>query len=143
MTHTDTTPTGALLLDVRNVTLAFAGVVALDDVSLAVPTGSLFSVIGPNGAGKTSLFNCLSGVYTDDHHLVGTEVCVAHSTWLDCEDSGFMVDSAGVSPGKDNQSGLFDLHVRLVGRLPYLTVFAQGHPPAGVILTCHAPILES
>jgi len=51
------------LVDVQSLTLAFAGVRALDGVSLAVSPGELFAVIGPNGAGKTSLFNCISGVY--------------------------------------------------------------------------------
>ncbi len=51
------------ILRVDRITLAFAGLVALDDVSLNVPEGSLFAVIGPNGAGKSSLFNCISGVH--------------------------------------------------------------------------------
>jgi branched-chain amino acid transport system ATP-binding protein len=51
------------LLSVEGVTLAFSGLVALDDVSLEVPEGSLFAIIGPNGAGKSSLFNCISGVH--------------------------------------------------------------------------------
>lgn len=53
----------APLLEVANVSLSFAGVRALDDVSLSVDEGELLAVIGPNGAGKTSLFNCISGVY--------------------------------------------------------------------------------
>jgi len=52
-----------VLLELEQVTLKFAGITALSDVSLAVPQGSIFAVIGPNGAGKTSLFNCISGVY--------------------------------------------------------------------------------
>ncbi len=50
-------------LHIRDIRLAFAGIVALDNVSLTVPAGTLQAVIGPNGAGKTSLFNCISGVY--------------------------------------------------------------------------------
>jgi branched-chain amino acid transport system ATP-binding protein len=51
------------LLDETDVGLSFAGVRALDGVSLRVAPGELCAVIGPNGAGKTSLFNCISGFY--------------------------------------------------------------------------------
>ena len=51
------------LLNVDDITLEFAGVRALDRVSLDVEQGALVAVIGPNGAGKTSLFNCISAVY--------------------------------------------------------------------------------
>jgi branched-chain amino acid transport system ATP-binding protein len=51
------------VLDVREVTVTFAGVVALDDVSLRVEPGTVHAVIGPNGAGKSTLFNVISGVY--------------------------------------------------------------------------------
>jgi len=53
----------APLLEVRDVTLRFGGVQALDGVTFDVLPGELFAVIGPNGAGKTSIFNCLNGVY--------------------------------------------------------------------------------
>ncbi|MEV4311383.1 ABC transporter ATP-binding protein [Actinocrispum sp. NPDC049592] len=50
-------------LTVRDLTLRFGGVTALNGVSFDVHSGELFAVIGPNGAGKTSIFNCLNGVY--------------------------------------------------------------------------------
>ena len=40
-------------LEIKNLTKAFGGVRAIDDVSLDFPSGSLSAVIGPNGAGKT------------------------------------------------------------------------------------------
>jgi branched-chain amino acid transport system ATP-binding protein len=49
--------------ELRNVSLSFGGVSALDDVSFDIIAGELTAVIGPNGAGKTSLFNCMSGIY--------------------------------------------------------------------------------
>jgi branched-chain amino acid transport system ATP-binding protein len=49
------------LLDVSGLTIRYGGVVAVDNVSLAVPEGSVYGLIGPNGAGKTSMVDALTG----------------------------------------------------------------------------------
>jgi branched-chain amino acid transport system ATP-binding protein len=54
------------LLKVQNVSRAFGGLRAVQDVSLQVPVGSLTALIGPNGAGKTTLFALMSGFLTPD-----------------------------------------------------------------------------
>ena len=51
------------ILATEHLSIAFGGVHAVDDVSLAVAPGVVFSFIGPNGAGKTTLFNIISGLY--------------------------------------------------------------------------------
>jgi len=54
------------LLSVRDVTLRFGGIVALDGVSFDVEPGSITGLIGPNGAGKTTVFNVVTRLYTPD-----------------------------------------------------------------------------
>jgi branched-chain amino acid transport system ATP-binding protein len=64
------------LLDLKGVSLSFAGSRVLDSVDYAVPASQIVSLIGPNGAGKTSLFNCITGFYKPQQGSVrfdGTE----------------------------------------------------------------------
>jgi branched-chain amino acid transport system ATP-binding protein len=55
-----------LLLSVRDVTLRFGGIVALDGVSFDVSRGVVSGLIGPNGAGKTTAFNVITRLYAPD-----------------------------------------------------------------------------
>jgi branched-chain amino acid transport system ATP-binding protein len=65
------------LLEVRGLTKAFGGLVAVKDVSFDVADGEIVGLIGPNGAGKTTLFNLLTGYYPPtqgEFHLDGTNL---------------------------------------------------------------------
>jgi branched-chain amino acid transport system ATP-binding protein len=51
------------ILSIKNLSISFGGLTALNGVSMDVEKGRIFSIIGPNGAGKTTIFNCISGIY--------------------------------------------------------------------------------
>jgi branched-chain amino acid transport system ATP-binding protein len=51
------------LVQVKNLTLQFGGLTAVNDLSFEIPHNTIMSVIGPNGAGKTSVFNMITGFY--------------------------------------------------------------------------------
>ncbi|HEY7051542.1 MAG TPA: ABC transporter ATP-binding protein [Mycobacterium sp.] len=54
---------GEILLETRDLTVRFGGLVALDSVTFSIRRGEILGLIGPNGAGKTTCFNAITGVY--------------------------------------------------------------------------------
>ena len=54
------------MLELRNVTKTFGSFKALDDLSMAVPKGTVYGLVGPNGAGKSTAIRCMVGVYRPD-----------------------------------------------------------------------------
>ncbi|MGO4382866.1 ABC transporter ATP-binding protein [Specibacter sp. RAF43] len=54
---------GENLVEVKNLTMKFGGLVAMDNVSFNIKRGEILGLIGPNGAGKTTCFNAMTGVY--------------------------------------------------------------------------------
>ena len=58
------------VLEMKNITMQFGGVVAVNNLSLNVKKGEIVSLIGPNGAGKTTAFNVVTGVYAPTNGAV-------------------------------------------------------------------------
>ena len=58
----DLPPKGTLILEAKNVTKKFGGLIANNDMNLKIHAGEILALIGPNGAGKSTMFNQLSGV---------------------------------------------------------------------------------
>ncbi|MEO1541083.1 MAG: ATP-binding cassette domain-containing protein, partial [Pseudomonadota bacterium] len=54
---------GGVVLEVKNITLRFGGVVAIKDISFDIREGEIRAIIGPNGAGKSSMLNVINGFY--------------------------------------------------------------------------------
>jgi len=67
MTEGYTTPDGrqigGVMMEMKNITLRFGGVVAIKDISFDIREGEIRAIIGPNGAGKSSMLNVISGFY--------------------------------------------------------------------------------
>src|SRR5689334_25065175 len=63
MTQAQLAQGNAPLLAVRDVSVVFGGIIALNGVSFDMHKGQILGLIGPNGAGKAMLFNCLSRLY--------------------------------------------------------------------------------
>lgn len=61
------------LLEVKNLSVSFGGLRAVDDFSVEIDKGCLYGLIGPNGAGKTTVFNLLTGVYKPNEGIVTLE----------------------------------------------------------------------
>ena len=51
------------ILAIKNLSIMFGGIVALDHVNMTTKKGTIHGLIGPNGAGKTTLFNIMTGIY--------------------------------------------------------------------------------
>ncbi len=74
-------------LSVENIVMRFGGVIAVNGLSMQIPSGSIVGLIGPNGAGKTTAFNVISGFYTPQEGKVvfdGKEI-TAHAPHQVCK----------------------------------------------------------
>ena len=60
----------AALLETKDVTIRFGGLVAVNLLNIEVNKGEIIAIIGPNGAGKTTAFNLITGVYTPTEGVV-------------------------------------------------------------------------
>lgn len=58
------------LLEVKNLSISFGGLHAVDDFEISIKKGQLYGLIGPNGAGKTTVFNLLTGVYKPNEGII-------------------------------------------------------------------------
>lgn len=82
------------ILRIENVSKSFADHVALDDVSLSIPEGSIYGLLGPNGAGKTTLLRIINRITAPDCGRImfsGKEICAE-----DVYNIGYMPEERGL-----------------------------------------------
>jgi branched-chain amino acid transport system permease protein len=103
---------GETILEVREVTKRFGGLVANNRMSLSVRAGEVMALIGPNGAGKSTMFNCISGV---DSPTEGEVLFRGHSV-------------VGLNSRRIAQRGMSRTfqHVRLLGNMSVIENVAIG-----------------
>jgi ABC-type branched-subunit amino acid transport system ATPase component len=112
-------PPAKQTLSLKNVSVHFSGLKALDDVSLDLPPGTAVGLIGPNGAGKTTLLNVLSGFYKP---LDSTRVHLGEADVLALSPSG----RAGLGMGRTFQHA--ELFPELTIRQTLVTVAGLARP---------------
>ncbi len=103
------------ILELRNVSVKFNSIIALDDISFELRQGERVAVIGPNGAGKSTLFNVIAGVLTPTRgqvdvfgHAPGEHICIAYVPQRSEVDWKFPVSVADVvMMGRVGRLGLF------------------------------------
>ena len=61
------------MIEVKNVTKSFDGFRALDDLTMTVPTGSIYGLVGPNGAGKSTILRHITGIYRQDQGTIAVD----------------------------------------------------------------------
>ena len=74
-----------MILETRNITMRFGGLVAVDKMNIQLGDSDLVGVIGPNGAGKTTIFNMITGIYKPtegDIFLNGQSVVGKHPAYI-------------------------------------------------------------
>jgi len=101
----------APILELKNLSMVFGGLRAIDDVSLHIRSGEICALIGPNGAGKTTIFNCITGVYTPTEGTVSIQ-----------RGEKPMEEIQGLKPNVINRKGLARTfqNIRLFGNMSVL-----------------------
>lgn len=116
-------------LEVKNLTLRFGGITALNRIDLSVSSGELVAIIGPNGAGKTSLLNCITGYYKPQEGQIffnGEDIIRLHPHQLTRLGIGRTYQNIELFPGMTVLSNmLLARHVHCNYGLGFASIFSK------------------
>ncbi|MCC1493978.1 ABC transporter ATP-binding protein [Cognatishimia sp. F0-27] len=124
-TRSEAPPSPSPVLETRNLTKAFGGLVAVDDVSFSLQAGELLALIGPNGAGKSTCFNMLMGqlaptrgaVWLKGENITGMN---PRKVWRKGVGRTFQITAtyASMTVGENVQMALMSHHHRILSIRP-------------------------
>ena len=110
------------MLEVKNLSIAFGGLKAVDDFHMTIEKGQLYGLIGPNGAGKTTVVNLLTGVYKPDTgSIILDEENITGKKTIEINRAGIARTFQNIRLFKD-MSVLDNVKVGLHNHHPYSTV---------------------
>lgn len=110
------------LLEVKNLSISFGGLRAVDDFNISIEKGQLYGLIGPNGAGKTTVFNLLTGVYKPNEGIITLDgKNIAGKRTIDINKEGIARTFQNIRLFKD-LSVLDNVKVGLHNHHPYSTL---------------------
>ena len=105
------------ILQVDDLCKKYGSTVALDHVSLSVPTGSIYGLIGENGAGKTTLFRILAGL---SHQTSGVITLAGAETEAEIigqrRNIGFMIETPALYPNLSVLENLYLVQMQYSGK---------------------------
>lgn len=110
------------MLEVKNLSISFGGLKAVDDFHVTIEKGQLYGLIGPNGAGKTTVFNLLTGVYKPDSGSIELDgVNITGKRTIDINQGGIARTFQNIRLFKE-LSVLDNVKVGLHNHHPYSTI---------------------
>ncbi len=110
------------MLEVKNLSISFGGLKAVNDFHVTIEKGQLYGLIGPNGAGKTTIFNLLTGVYKPDSGSIELDsINITGKKTIDINQAGIARTFQNIRLFKD-LSVLDNVKVGLHNHHPYSTL---------------------
>ena len=110
------------LLEVKNLSISFGGLKAVDNFHINIEKGQLYGLIGPNGAGKTTIFNLLTGVYKPNAgSIVLDDVNITGKSTIEINQAGIARTFQNIRLFKD-LSVLDNVKAGLHNHHPYSTI---------------------
>ena len=110
------------LLEVKNLSISFGGLKAVDNFHINIEKGQLYGLIGPNGAGKTTIFNLLTGVYKPNAgSIVLDDVNITGKSTIEINQAGIARTFQNIRLFKD-LSVIDNVKVGLHNHMSYSTV---------------------